>query len=166
MYRKIFFISVLLTHLFWSNQASAQMDPKTKALVSTSLYGTIGGALLGTAALAFGADGRWIAKGASLGLYSGLLFGSYIIVSHEWNKNRPSGEPDPDQPYGGEETGEEEEAYGQQSDEGEEVHQFRRFRAMWELENQQESLSPIRGKIQQSGTNPFMIYVPVIHFQF
>ena len=49
-------------------------------------YGTVGGALLGTAALAFGSSGRAIAKGASLGLYGGLIFGSYVILSYEVKK--------------------------------------------------------------------------------
>jgi hypothetical protein len=59
-----------------------QMDPKLKALGSMALYGTVGGFLLGTASLAFGTEPRTIAKGASLGLYAGLLFGGYVVVSH------------------------------------------------------------------------------------
>ncbi len=49
-------------------------------------YGVVGGALLGTATLAFGAGGRSIAKGASLGLYAGLLFGGYILMNYELKK--------------------------------------------------------------------------------
>ena len=47
-----------------------------------ALYGTIGGLLLGTASLAFHRDGRSISRGASLGLYTGLLFGGYVVGSH------------------------------------------------------------------------------------
>ena len=49
-------------------------------------YGVVGGALLGTASLAFGSGGRSIAKGASLGLYAGIIFGSYIILNYEMKK--------------------------------------------------------------------------------
>lgn len=63
-------------------KAFAEMDPKVKAIASMAAYGTVGGALLGTASLAFGAKGRSVAVGASLGLYAGILFGTYIIVSH------------------------------------------------------------------------------------
>ena len=49
-------------------------------------YGVVGGALLGTASLAFGSGGRSIAKGASLGLYAGLIFGGYVILSYEMKK--------------------------------------------------------------------------------
>ncbi|GEM_PF-822956 len=66
----------------------AQMDPRIKALGAMALYGTVGGTLLGTASLAFGADGRSVAKGASLGLYAGILFGSYVVVSHAYKKHR------------------------------------------------------------------------------
>ncbi|MBY0415919.1 MAG: DUF4407 domain-containing protein [Bdellovibrionales bacterium] len=62
------------------------MDPKIKMLGTMAGYGVVGGALLGTATLAFGAGGRSIAKGASLGLYAGLLFGGYIILNYEMKK--------------------------------------------------------------------------------
>lgn len=59
------------------------MDPKVKVVATTALYGTVGGALLGTASLAFGTGGRSVAIGSSLGLYAGLLFGSYVVVTHQ-----------------------------------------------------------------------------------
>jgi hypothetical protein len=69
---------------------SAQaMDPKLKALGMVAMYGTIGGALLGTASLAFGTKPRAIFQGASLGLYAGLIFGTYIVVTHS-----SKGDPD------------------------------------------------------------------------
>ncbi len=49
-------------------------------------YGVVGGALLGTASLAFGTGGRSIAKGASLGLYAGLIFGGYVLFNYEMKK--------------------------------------------------------------------------------
>lgn len=64
------------------------MDPKVRVVASTALYGTVGGALLGTASLAFGAKGRAVAIGASVGLYAGLIFGSYVVVTHQMQKNR------------------------------------------------------------------------------
>lgn len=69
-------------------------------------YGVVGGALLGTAALAFGSGGRSIAKGASLGLYAGLIFGGYVIMSYEMKKRgygteqqQPDYYPDSRSPY-------------------------------------------------------------------
>lgn len=61
-------------------------DSKLKVVGTMSAYGVVGGALLGTASMAFGSDSRSIAKGASLGLYAGLIFGSYVILSYEMKK--------------------------------------------------------------------------------
>ena len=84
-----------------------------------ALYGTVGGALLGTASLAFGTSGRSIAKGASLGLYSGLLFGGYVVVSHAMNKRKAEQPQQPEQNYYPEAEGEydeEDEGYGYEDD--------------------------------------------------
>ncbi|ATH08059.1 hypothetical protein BIY24_08865 [Halobacteriovorax marinus] len=64
------------------------MDARAKALGSMALYGTVGGALLGAASLAFGTSGRAVAQGASLGLYGGIIFGSYVVISHSMRKSR------------------------------------------------------------------------------
>lgn len=83
---KKYFISILLCFtLFFSSSAFA-LDPKVKILGTMAGYGVVGGALLGTASMAFDAGPRAIAKGASLGLYAGLLFGGYIILSYEMKK--------------------------------------------------------------------------------
>lgn len=57
-------------------------DSKTRAILRIACYGTVGGALLGVASLAFTPKIRSIPVGASLGLYSGLLFGGYIMMIH------------------------------------------------------------------------------------
>ncbi|MGB0454655.1 MAG: hypothetical protein ACPGJV_13180 [Bacteriovoracaceae bacterium] len=96
---KKFFISKILKYTFiacviFSVASSANAaDPRVKAVMLTSAYGTIGGALLGTASLAFGTSGRAVAVGASVGLYVGLLFGGYVVLSHSM-KNRGPSEPD------------------------------------------------------------------------
>ncbi|MBC7430035.1 MAG: hypothetical protein H7336_15580 [Bacteriovorax sp.] len=80
---------VCFTLLFSSvSQAVTQsgLDPKLKMIATMAGYGIVGGALLGTATIAFGAGGRSIAKGASLGLYAGLVFGGYIIFNYEMKK--------------------------------------------------------------------------------
>lgn len=99
--------------LSFEQSAHAEMNPRVKALATMAVYGTVGGTLLGTASLAFDADGRAVAVGASLGLYAGLLFGGYIVGMHAAKKrnmlNRRDDEnyyPDTEQsPY-------EEPAYG------------------------------------------------------
>lgn len=75
-------IVLSLTFLFTSSPAKAEVDPKLKALGAMAAYGTVGGALLGTASLAFGTKGRSVAIGASLGLYAGLIFGGYVVMTH------------------------------------------------------------------------------------
>lgn len=50
--------------------------------MTIAAYGTAGGALVGAASMAFGGTSRNIAQGASLGLYAGIIFGAYVLVSH------------------------------------------------------------------------------------
>jgi len=76
-----FFLAVFLCFFLGGGEVKAQ-NAKARALGSMALYGTIGGSLLGTATLAFGNSARAIAQGASLGLYAGLIFGSYVVLSH------------------------------------------------------------------------------------
>ncbi len=67
-----------------SNTSTAPLlSPETKAFLIICGYGTVGGALLGVASMAFGGKAINIAKGASVGLYSGILFGAYVIYSHD-----------------------------------------------------------------------------------
>jgi hypothetical protein len=90
MKKLIIICSVCFTLLFSS--VSYAMDPKLKMVATMAGYGAVGGALLGTAAMAFGAGGRSIAKGASIGLYAGILFGGYIILNYELKKRGYQGE--------------------------------------------------------------------------
>src|SRR6476660_7963810 len=81
------FLSTLLVVLFTitfvaPREAKAEMPVKAKAFLTIVGYGTAGGALLGAASTAFGTSTRAIAQGASLGLYAGILFGSYVLISH------------------------------------------------------------------------------------
>lgn len=81
------FVRLLLAVVFTftlslSREAHAEMGAKPKAFLTIAGYGAAGGALLGAASMAFGADVGAIAKGASLGLYAGIIFGTYVLVSH------------------------------------------------------------------------------------
>lgn len=77
------FLVLLMTSSFvTANQARAEMPVKAKAFITILGYGTAGGAILGAASMAFGNSSRAIAQGASLGLYAGILFGTYVLVSH------------------------------------------------------------------------------------
>jgi hypothetical protein len=84
--KKIIIVSLACFTLMFSSVTNAAIDPKVKMVATMAGYGVVGGALLGTATLAFGAGGRSIAKGASLGLYAGILFGTYIIFNYEMKK--------------------------------------------------------------------------------
>jgi hypothetical protein len=82
---------IMLLPLFFaliSFPVQAQVSPKAKAFLSVSAYGAAGGALLGFASMAFGTSSRAIAQGASIGLYAGILFGTYVLVSHHQRQNR------------------------------------------------------------------------------
>lgn len=91
--------------LVFSSVARADIDPRVKMVGTMAGYGVVGGALLGTASLAFGSSGRSIAKGASLGLYAGIIFGSYVIFNYEMKKRGFGAEtkenyyPESDSPY-------------------------------------------------------------------
>ena len=74
----IFLIFVLVR----PERARAEIPVKARAILTMAGYGAGGGALLGMASMAFGNTPRAIAQGASLGLYAGLLFGTYVLVSH------------------------------------------------------------------------------------
>lgn len=71
-------------------QSSAGLPPKARAFLMVSAYGAASGAILGLASMAFGNSTRAIAQGASLGLYAGILFGSYILISHNYRTQRPT----------------------------------------------------------------------------
>ena len=98
MIKKIF-ITFFIIFLAINSNARADGSSRGKALGTMALYGTIGGALLGTASLAFGASGRSVAIGASLGLYSGLLFGGYVVGSHEMMKRKYKGPKESEEQY-------------------------------------------------------------------
>lgn len=77
------FLVILSTLLMVNPQdAKAQVPPKAKAFLTIAGYGAAGGAILGAASMAFGSNSRAIPQGASLGLYAGILFGTYVLVSH------------------------------------------------------------------------------------
>jgi len=71
-----------------AGNVQAAVPGKVKALGTFALYGAGGGALLGLASMAFGGRPRAIAMGASLGLYAGIIFGSYVALSHAYSANR------------------------------------------------------------------------------
>lgn len=81
---KIFFSVIIISvAVCLPNRAHAQIPPKAKAYLVICAYGTVGGALLGFASLAFQNNSRAIAQGASLGLYAGMIFGGYVLATHK-----------------------------------------------------------------------------------
>ncbi len=91
--RKILFILLLATIITQPAHKAHAMDAKGKAFLIICGYGTVGGALLGFASMAFGSSSRAIAQGASLGLYAGIGFGAYVIASHQRSLNAPVEDP-------------------------------------------------------------------------
>lgn len=99
--KKVFAVYLIVLGLFFNTcnvqaqqTSTSAMDPKTKAFLIICGYGAVGGGLLGLASMAFGQDSRAIAQGASLGLYGGILFGAYVIYTHNQD-TRPMTEEDP-----------------------------------------------------------------------
>ncbi|MGE3608168.1 MAG: hypothetical protein AB7I27_01175 [Bacteriovoracaceae bacterium] len=88
---KFLFALFITFSLVTPQVARAEMPAKARAFLTIVGYGTAGGALLGAASTAFGTSSRAIAQGASLGLYAGILFGTYVLVSHH---NRRAGQYD------------------------------------------------------------------------
>jgi len=85
-------LAIVFSFLMPAQKAHA-VDAKSKAFLIMAGYGTVGGALLGFASLAFGTNSRAIAQGASLGLYAGIIFGAYVITSHNTKMNAPINDP-------------------------------------------------------------------------
>lgn len=78
----IFFSLIIFSTLTFSRPAKAEMPVKAKAFLTIVGYGAASGALIGMASMAFGNSTRAVAQGASLGLYGGIIFGAYVLLSH------------------------------------------------------------------------------------
>lgn len=78
----VFLVLLVSSGLVGAQQARAEIPAKAKAFLTIAGYGAGAGAMLGAASMAFGNSSRSIAQGASLGLYAGILFGTYVLVSH------------------------------------------------------------------------------------
>jgi hypothetical protein len=89
IFHSFVFILMLVISCLRPQHASAQIPVKAKAFLTMAGYGAAGGALLGMATMAFGNSSRAVAQGASLGLYAGIIFGSYVLISHH-QKSRGS----------------------------------------------------------------------------
>lgn len=85
-----FVFSLSLLPMRVQAQDKGGLPPKAKAFLMVTAYGAGGGAILGLASMAFGTSTRAIAQGASLGLYAGIIFGTYIIISHNNRMSQPS----------------------------------------------------------------------------
>ncbi len=88
---------ILITMTLLAPKAQAEIPVKAKAFLTIVGYGTAGGAILGAASMAFGTSTRAVAQGASLGLYAGIIFGTYVLVSHA--QGRQGSYSDDSSPY-------------------------------------------------------------------
>ena len=96
MINRIVILSLIVFYGLTPQRARAEIPAKGKAVLTLAGYGAGGGALLGLASMAFGTTSRSVAQGASLGLYAGLLFGAYILVTHD---QKPGSYDDSSSPY-------------------------------------------------------------------
>ena len=88
--------AIILLVLFLPFASARGISPKVKAVLTMSAYGAVGGGLFGLALIPFGGPERVILKGASIGFYTGLLFGGYILFNHHY------GLEEKDEYFGGE----------------------------------------------------------------
>lgn len=165
---KVLLLSIVFTFVSLT-RVNAQIDPRVKALGAMALYGTIGGALLGTASLAFGSEGRSVAKGASLGLYAGIAFGSYVVISHAYAKHQRENPKAQDNYYPGvkspyEKINNQEGGYGEDAN-GEEGYFWNPHR---ELSDQalRETEHRLNTQISASKKAPISFFLPILNVSF
>ncbi len=95
----ITFLALVFTLTFLApKNAQAEIPAKARVFLTAVGYGTASGAILGASSMAFGNSTRAVAQGASLGLYAGILFGTYVIVSHN-QRRQGKYEDNADSPY-------------------------------------------------------------------
>ena len=137
-------------------EARAEIPVKAKAFLTIASYGTAGGALLGAASMAFGTSSRAIAQGASLGLYAGILFGTYVLVSH--HNKRYGSYDDYSSPYR-----ESSDIYGNEyrDDEGGSADDDGRSRGGFF-----DRFESIQGKFQKKGGNLPPIHMNLLQYNF
>lgn len=81
---QIFFaISLLFSSLAAVAQPAQPADSSSREFTASCMYGVLAGTLVGAASLAFtkrpGDNLNRVARGASLGLYTGILLGVYVV---------------------------------------------------------------------------------------
>ena len=81
---RILVITMTLFFMLKTEARSQETGSMVTIILTVTGYGAGAGALVGLASLAFGSEIKAVAQGASLGLYLGLLFGSYIVISHHY----------------------------------------------------------------------------------
>jgi hypothetical protein len=91
-------ILVLLLSIFSFQNVMASFWEDMKTLGLSSLYGTLGGTLVGVAAMAISKNSQNVAKGASIGLVAGAGIGGYFVYKDNMarkyeGENGPMGEP-------------------------------------------------------------------------
>lgn len=90
------FATVFLAFSFFcASLPAARAENETKEFVMSCTYGVLAGTLVGAASLAFtsqpGESMFRVARGASLGLYAGIILGLYVVYIV------PSLEPNPEE---------------------------------------------------------------------
>ena len=81
---RILVITMTLFFILKTEARGQETGSMATIILTVTGYGAGAGALVGLASLAFGSEIKAVAQGASLGLYLGLLFGGYIVISHHY----------------------------------------------------------------------------------
>jgi hypothetical protein len=92
---RVWLAAIFVLSVCCGRPSAAHADNTTKEFIMSCTYGVLAGTLVGAASLAFtskpGDNLRRVARGASLGLYTGILLGLYVVYIV------PGMEADPDQ---------------------------------------------------------------------
>jgi NhaP-type Na+/H+ or K+/H+ antiporter len=90
-------IAVILMALLVLQPSLSRADNPTREFIMSCTYGVLAGTLVGAASLAFtsqpGSNLDRVARGASLGLYTGILLGLYIVYIVPGLEENPDEEP-------------------------------------------------------------------------
>jgi hypothetical protein len=137
-------------------KAQAEIPAKAKAFLTIAGYGAAGGAILGAASTAFGTSTRAIPQGASLGLYAGIIFGTYVLVSH--HNKRYGSYDDNSSPYR-----ESSDIYGDDYEDDEGGARDSDDPRKGGFFDRHQSL---QGKFQQRGSNMPPLYMNLLQYSF
>lgn len=163
IYKKVcIYVFIIVLAIRSSMCLANDVDPRVLVVGTLALYGTIGGSLLGAASLAYNTKPRAIAMGASIGLYVGLLFGGYIVLSHHYMQSSKNGVKEDDSAV------DDVFLYDENDQDTRPANQLERNlpRGSYNFSSPGSSLQLLSWENVAMGKFSTQVYVPLVHFSF